>query len=67
MRSIVFALCCTLTWSVASADQLAVSPDERQSLIKLDQAKYMDARRLAEASLRKEKTMIAQYGGVTPN
>ena len=55
MRSIVFALCCTLTWSVASADQLAVSPDERQSLIKLDQAKYMDARRLAEASLRKRK------------
>jgi hypothetical protein len=61
MRLVTHGLLICLLSGPAWADQLAVTPDERQALIRLDQAKYKDARRLAESSLKQKKTMIAQY------
>ena len=61
MRPLLTIMLLTVSWSVAHADQLANSPGERQALVQLDQAKYMDARRLAEESLKTRKTMIAQF------
>ena len=61
MRLIIYGLMLSLLSSTAWADQLAATDEERRALIKLDQGKYKDARRLAEASLKTKKTMIAQF------